>query len=350
MKLAFNLLDKGLIPDALIRAGIRRLLRQRLREITPEDSDDSHDQLTQLVESMKASPIALATDTANDQHYEVPAEFFQLVLGRHLKYSCGLWGTGAETLDQAEEAMLSVTAQRAGIENGMQILELGCGWGSLSLWLAERFPNSRILAVSNSEGQRRAIETICRHRGLTNLEIQTADMNDFHTERRFDRIVSVEMFEHMRNYQELLGRAASWLSTGGKLFMHVFCHRNSPYLFEDKGETDWMSRHFFTGGLMPTEGLLERFQDDLDLAQRWQVDGRHYEKTCRAWLARLDARRDECLELFSNVYGAENAERWLNRWRVFFLSCAELFGYRHGSEWYVSHTLWIPRATARRVA
>lgn len=349
MKAAFDLVEKGLVPDLLIRGGIRRLLKRRLREIS-DGSEAPERRLKAIVETMKASPIALATETANEQHYEVPAEFFRLVLGQNLKYSSALWPLGTKTLDRAEEEMLALTAERARIEDGMRILELGCGWGSLSLWLAEHFPTCRILAVSNSESQRRSIEETCRRHNLTNLEVQTADMNDFATDQSFDRIVSIEMFEHMRNYQQLLARVASWLAPGGRLFMHVFCHRASPYFFEDNGAKDWMSRHFFTGGLMPSESLLESFQDDMTLAHRWEVDGRHYEKTCRAWLERLDDNKAECLELFAEVYGARNAERWLNRWRVFFLACAELFGYRKGSEWFVSHTLWKAKEPARRAA
>jgi cyclopropane-fatty-acyl-phospholipid synthase len=340
MSLTFDLLDRGLVPDPVIRAGIRQLLRRRIREIEATSHASVEDRIDAVAEVMGSGPVAIETDSANEQHYEVPADFFRLVLGTHLKYSCGLWEPGTGTLDEAEAAMLELTTSRAGLEDGMDVLELGCGWGSLSLWMAERFPSSRILAISNSEGQRLTIQAACRERHLENLEVRTVDMNEFRPERSFDRIVSIEMFEHMRDYREILGRIASWLTPSGRLFVHVFCHRETPYFFEDRGPDDWMSRHFFTGGLMPSDGLLERFQEDLAITRRWRVDGRHYEKTCRAWLASLDRRRDECLAVFADVYGSSNARRWLNRWRVFFLACAELFGYRGGREWYVSHTSW----------
>jgi cyclopropane-fatty-acyl-phospholipid synthase len=297
---------------------------------------------------MDEGPIAVATAAANDQHYEVPAEFFRLVLGPHLKYSCCLWPDGVDSLAEAEAAMLALTCERAGIEDGMRILDLGCGWGSLAVWLAEHYPASQVLAVSNSHGQRAFIIERARAKGLLNLEVRTADLNDFAPAERFDRIVSVEMFEHMRNYRRLLARVASWLTPRGRLFLHVFCHREHPYFFEDKGPSDWMTRHFFTGGLMPTEDLLARVQDDLEICDRWRVDGRHYEKTLLAWLARLDAERDRVEELFAEVYGGpQEALIWRNRWRIFFLACAELFGFRGGSEWLVSHTLWQPRRTRR---
>ncbi len=337
------LVDRGALPDPVVRLGIRRLLRRRLREIGGEDDEAT----TKLLAALRTGPIAVATADANRQHYELPAEFFRLVLGRRLKYSGCYWpaGDGAVgSLDAAEEASLALTCRRAGLADGMEILELGCGWGSLTLWMAERYPSSRIVSVSNSRSQREFIEAACRERGLGNVEVVTADVNDFDPGRRFDRVVSVEMFEHMRNYRELLARIASWLAPEGRLFVHVFCHRKRPYLFENQGPSDWMTRHFFTGGLMPSADLFAAFADDLVTERRWLVDGNHYAKTARAWLANLDRNRAACREVLAGVWGEGEADRWLARWRVFFLACAELFAYRGGGEWLVSHVLLRPVA------
>ena len=337
MSLAIRLAERGLVPDPLVRAGIRGLLRQRLREETAPTPEDDRVRMEQLVADLRRSPIALEVDAANVQHYEVPAAFFERVLGKHLKYSCCLWPEGITALDAAEEAMLKLTTERTGIEDGMEILELGCGWGSLCLWIAERYPGCRMLAVSNSNPQRLFIENACRNRGISNLEVVTADMNVFSTERRFDRVVSIEMFEHMRNYERLLARIHSWMRPGGKLFVHVFCHRHLAYPFQVKGQTDWMARHFFTGGLMPSRDLLLHFQNQLELEEQWQVTGRHYEKTAEAWLANLDSARADLRELFASIYGSEQSRQWFQRWRLFFLACAELFGYNDGEEWLVAH-------------
>ncbi len=342
MKWIYSLVESGKIPDPLLRLGIRHLLRQRLRQAKGTATEA-------LIEHMRAAPIALHTDDANQQHYELPADFFRRVLGPRLKYSSCVWPDGVETLADAEEAALGLTCERARIDDGMEILDLGCGWGSLSLWMAERHPDSRILAVSNSAVQRRFIESAAADRGISNLRVVTADMNAFDpaqysaTDRRFDRVVSVEMFEHMRNYRRLLARITSWLAPEGRLFVHIFCHRNRPYLFEDRGPNDWMARHFFTGGLMPSEDIFHHFEDDLTTEQRWRLDGKHYDRTLRAWLANLDRDQDSCLRLFKETYGAANAKQWLHRWRLFFLSCAELFAYRDGQEWYVTHSLLRPR-------
>ncbi len=336
MQWIYDSVERGLVPDPLVRLGIRRLLRQRLRQLWSERT-------SALIESMRAAPIAVHAADANRQHYELPAEFFRLVLGPRLKYSSCFWPAGVDSLEAAEKAALELTCERSGLADGMDILELGCGWGSLSLWMAERYPASRVLAVSNSAAQRRFVEAAAADRAISNLEVVTADMNDFDpgAGRRFERVVSVEMFEHMRNYRRLLARIASWLAPEGRLFVHVFCHRQHPYLFEDQGPSDWMARHFFTGGLMPSEDVFRHFEDDLVTERRWRLDGRHYQRTLRAWLANLDHNRESCLRLFETTYGAA-AERWLHRWRLFFLSCAELFGYRGGQEWYVAHSLLRP--------
>ncbi len=337
MNWGIALAERGRLPEFALRSGIRRLLRGRLRQIGGGGEKAIARRREELLAAMRQGPIAVATDEANEQHYEVPAEFFRRVLGARLKYSGCYWPDGIDTLDAAEEAMLKLTCERAGVEDGMEILDLGCGWGSLSLWLAERYPASRILAVSNSAGQRRFIERRAAERGLAGLQAVTSNINDFRPGRRFDRVLSVEMFEHMRNYRQLMGRIAGWLAPEGRLFVHVFCHRERPYLFEHDGGADWMARHFFTGGLMPSADLFLEFRDDLEVEDSWLVSGRHYERTARAWQRRLESDRAAVVELFTDVYGAAGARRWYQRWRLFFLACAELFAYNGGDEWLVGH-------------
>lgn len=330
MTLVDTLLARDLLPDALLRFGIRRALGQRIRELRGADTDA-------YVRMLRESPLAVHTEAANEQHYEVQAAFFELVLGAHLKYSCSLWENGTASLDEAEAAMLGLTCKRALLADGQRVLELGCGWGSLSLWMAERYPSSTILAVSNSASQKAFIDARAASRGLRNLDVRTCDLRALTLPAgAFDRVVSVEMFEHMRNYQELLRRIALWLRPGGRLFVHVFSHSRVPYLFEDHGPADWMARHFFTGGQMPSDDLLPRFQDDLALEERWTLDGTHYRKTAEAWLDRMDAAREAVRALFDQVYGPE-ARRFHAYWRVFFMACAETWGYDRGREWLVSH-------------
>lgn len=337
------------VPDPLARWGIRRLLAGRLRrERRDRLRSNGNDPHGEILRTMRSGPVAPVPDRPNEQHYELPAAFFRRVLGPRLKYSSALWPEGVEELADAEERMLEVTASRAGLADGQDVLELGCGWGSLTLWVAERCPASRIVAVSNSTRQRRFIEAEARERGLRNVEIVTADMNAFATGRRFDRVVSVEMFEHMRDWEELLRRIRGWLRPEGRLFVHVFSHRELPYLYEDRGPADWMARHFFTGGLMPSHDLLRRFDADLEVEASWRMHGSHYTRTAEAWLSNLDAAGEALEPVFREVYGSGAARRWRMRWRLFFLAVAEMFAYGEGDEWGVSHYRLVPRAGARR--
>ncbi len=335
--LLIRIAETGWVPDAWVRMGIRRLLLRRLStEVRKAAAGDSSRLLT---EDLRRGPIAVETWEANRQHYELPPAFFRLMLGPHLKYSSCHWSSPDQTLEQAEAEMLALTCERAGIEDGMYVLDLGCGWGSLSLWVAERYPNCTITAVSNSAAQAGFIRERAAERGLLNVRVLSADINRFEPPRRYDRIVSVEMFEHMRNYEQLLARVAGWLKDGGRLFVHIFCHRRLAYLFEVEGADDWMARYFFTGGLMPSLDLLDQFDRDLRVSRQWTVDGRQYERTLLAWLGNLDARRGEVLEVLARHYGADRARVWFVRWRLFLLGCSELFGYRDGTEWMVGHHL-----------
>jgi cyclopropane-fatty-acyl-phospholipid synthase len=334
-------LDRGLIPDALLRRGIRKRLGERLARERAGGPAAQTARKMAFIESLRESPIAIETDAANEQHYELPPEFFTLCLGPWLKYSCGLWEHGARTLGDAEERMLETYGARARIEDGMRILDLGCGWGSFTRWAAKRYPKSEILAVSNSALQRRFIEGRLEEEGLTNVRVLTRDANEFDPGETFDRIVSVEMLEHMKNYQRLFGRIASWLAPDGLFFTHIFTHREVAYPFE-VGD-DWIGRYFFTGGCMPSEDLFHFFQDDLRLHEQWCVDGTHYAKTAEAWLVNLDQRKDEAMRVLAGAYGENEATKWFVRWRVFFLACAELWGYAKGTEWTVSHYLFAKR-------
>lgn len=336
------LAEHGLIPDFVLRAGIRRLCSQRLREEYVNDAVATWTRFGRCLDELRASPVAIHTDVANAQHYELPPDFFALCLGPRLKYSSCYFASGDETLAQAEDAMLELYAERAQLEDGHAILELGCGWGSLTLWMAQRYPRSRITAVSNSALQRGFIESRSHELGLTNLEVITRDVNRLELPAAgFDRVVSIEMFEHMRNYATLMQRIAGWLRPGGKLFVHIFCHRELMYPFETHGDDNWMGRYFFTGGLMPAADTLLWFQRHLQIEQQWRISGVHYARTANAWLHNQDANRSRVAAILSEAYGETRAKIWSQRWRMFWMACAELFGYRDGNEWLIGHYRFV---------
>ena len=331
-----ELAEKGIIPDYFIRQGIVRNCENRLNNENVSNIEKVSFKKQSWIQQMKESPIALVPEKANEQHYEVPPAFFENVLGKHLKYSSGYWPDGVNSLDESEESMLELSFERAQLADGDSILELGCGWGSLTCYMASKLPNSKITAVSNSKDQKEHIINRCKNQGLDNIEVVTADMNDFETENKYDRVVSIEMFEHMRNYKKLLSKISSWLNDDGILFIHIFTHRSVVYPFENQGEADWMAREFFSGGMMPSHDLLLHFQDDLIIDDVWSMLGTHYEKTSLAWVNKMDANKDSIMKIFLKTYG-DNAKLWFQRWRIFFMSCEKLFGYNNGSEWGVSH-------------
>ncbi|MDA0334924.1 MAG: cyclopropane-fatty-acyl-phospholipid synthase [bacterium] len=337
MKTAIELAERGLLPDIALRAGIRQMVARRRRAIGEPTGGSLVSNQQMFADRLAGGPIAVHTDAANAQHYEVPAGFFEAVLGPRLKYSSCYYPSEQATLAEAEEVMLALTCERAGLADGMDVLELGCGWGSLTLWMAAHYPGSAITAVSNSASQRLFIEQKARQMGLANIRIITADINDFAPPGTYDRIVSVEMFEHLRNWPLIFSRVASWMRPEARAFLHVFCHRTQPYLYEDNGQGDWMARHFFTGGMMPSDDLPRYIDSPLEVEEHWQVDGSHYERTANDWLANLDRQRGLLMPLLAATYGAADARRWLHRWRLFFIGCAELFGHRHGQEWRVAH-------------
>jgi cyclopropane-fatty-acyl-phospholipid synthase len=339
------LLESGLVPDAVIRAAIRKMLRERLAEEDAGSEAANRERRLQFIEEMNGSAIAPRADSANAQHYEVPADFFATVLGPRRKYSSALFETGARTLGDAENAMLRLTCNRARLADAQDVLELGCGWGSLTLWMAKHYPNSRITGVSNSASQRASILERAEKLGFENVTIITADMNEFAAPERYDRVVSVEMFEHMRNWQALLERVSQWLKPDGKLFIHIFTHARFAYPFEVRDSGDWIAQHFFTGGMMPSDDLLMHFAQHLRVREHWRVSGAHYQKTAEVWLANMDANKARLMPLFAATYGAKAAKKLWMRWRIFFMACAELWGYRGGNEWMVSHYLLEPAAT-----
>lgn len=336
-----DLAERGRIPDPLIRLGVRRLSAERLREEGAGDPAVFQPRLEACIEQWRSGPIAVHTDAANEQHYELPPAFFEKVLGHNLKYSCCWYDDEGTTLDAAEDAMLALSCERAGIENGQQVLDLGCGWGSVSLWIARHYPDCEITAISNSALQRGFIEGRARELALSNLQVVTCDINDFDPGRQFDRIVSVEMLEHVRNHEQVFERVARWLKPDGAFFAHVFCHREVTYPYEDRGDDDWMSRYFFTGGVMPSFGLFSRYARDLRIDRQWWVPGTHYERTSNHWLAKMDVNAAEVRAELHRHYDPAEAERWFHRWRLFFIAVAEFFGYEGGRQWGVGHYRFV---------
>jgi len=345
MQTIYKILETDYVPETLIRVGIQKMLSDKLTELhvaAPAVRQQKEDAFCQ---DLKTRPVAIKTDAANEQHYEVPTEFFRLVLGPHMKYSCALWEDGDDSLKVAEERMLKLTCERARIKNGDSILELGCGWGSLSLWMAENYPQSKITAVSNSATQKQYIDNEAQKRSLSNLTVVTANMIDFHFDGKVDRVVSVEMFEHLKNYAEMFKRIDTWLKPGGLFFMHIFTHRFYPYHYENLDGNDWLTEHFFEGGMMPSNNLPMHFQDDLMCEEKWEVSGVHYQKTAEYWLTNMKNNREEIEPILASTYGQSKVRKWWVYWKLFFLACAELWGYKDGSEWMVCHYLFRKRQT-----
>ncbi|AOP36654.1 cyclopropane-fatty-acyl-phospholipid synthase [Leptospira tipperaryensis] len=343
MKWIYDLMEKDIFPHWLIRFRIRQLLKQRLKDEDKGSLEKNQKHLMEYVNSLKKSPIAIHTGAANEQHYEVPSEFFKLVMGKHMKYSSGFWETENTSFDESERKMLEITCERAQIENGMSVLDLGCGWGSLSLYMAEKFPKSSITGVSNSKSQKKFIDGEAKKRGLKNLTILTADMNEFKIAKKFDRLVSVEMLEHMKNYERLFEKFSGFLKPKGLFFVHIFTHHKFAYAFDVIDDTDWMSKYFFTGGQMPSHDLFLYFQKDFQIQNQWVVNGSHYAKTSEAWLNGMVQNKDQVRKILSETYGADQAIKWFVYWKVFFMACAELWKFRNGEEWIVSHYLFSKR-------
>lgn len=331
------ILDNGYLPNAVIRLGIRRQLKERVEQIKANSLEDAYEKKMKFVELLRSRPIAIETATANEQHYEVVTGVLAACLGPRMKYSCALYRKGGETLAQAEIAMLESYVQKAGLKDGMTILDLGCGWGSGALYFAEIFPNSEIVAFSNSKTQKIYIDSIAKEKDLKNLRVITGNVVDYQFEKEyFDRVVSIELFEHMKNYELLMAKVERALKPGGKLFIHIFAHATSPYDFED----GWMSTHFFSGGTMPSADLLLYFQRDLKLERQWWISGTHYAKTCEDWLSKMTINKKTIWPHLSETYGEKDTAKWYNRWQIFYMACAELFAYEGGDTWGVCHYLF----------
>lgn len=340
-------MESGYVPDFIIRFGIRKLLKNRIQEL------HQHSDLNKYIQSyateLKNSPLAIMTKQANDQHYEVPTEYYDLCLGEHKKYSSCYWDESIRILEDAERKSLDISIEHAEIHDGMRILELGCGWGSLSLELARRFPNSQITSVSNSKTQKKYIDQKAQERGLKNLEILTLDLGRQESykfpQEHFDRIMSIEMMEHLRNYELFFKLLAPVMKNDAKFFIHIFNHKSHPYFFETEGADNWMGQYFFSGGQMPSRDLFDQFSSDLQVQKKWDWNGQHYQKTLEAWLERMDLFEIKIREIFAQAYGTSNVEKWFNRWRVFYMACSELFGFNKGLEWGVTHYLLTKKVT-----
>ena len=341
-----KLLARGWIPDFLLRFGVRRLLKKRIRDQKISEVEKRQQNKIDFINDLKQQPIAIKTAEANEQHYELPPDFFEEILGDRLKYSCGYWKEFmspqdcAKQLNRTEEAMLELTCSRADLEEGQKILDLGCGWGSLSIYMAEKYPCSQITALSNSAAQIDYITSLAQDKELDNLKAVTADINTYRSDNNFDRIVSIEMFEHMRNYQDLMNKLRRFLTAEGKLFVHIFSHHTYPFTYVNKSSSDWMTRYFFAGGTMPSQDLLHYFLNGFSLENQWAVSGKHYQQTLEAWLYKMDRRQKKIWPIFLEVYGEEEASKWWNYWRLFFLSCAEFFGFNGGNEWFITQYLF----------
>ncbi|EQA46442.1 cyclopropane-fatty-acyl-phospholipid synthase [Leptospira broomii serovar Hurstbridge str. 5399] len=340
MNFLYDLMERDVFPDWLIRFRIRQLLRLRLRQENRGTFEKNQEHLMEYIRTLKTSPIAVHTKSANEQHYEVPADFFKLVMGKHMKYSSGYWVSPTVGIDESERTMLQLTCDRADLSDGMSVLDLGCGWGSLSLYIAEKYPKCKVTGVSNSKSQKIFIDGEAKKKGLSNLTILTMDMNVFKTSIKFDRILSVEMLEHMKNYEVLFERLAGFLKPKGLFFVHIFTHKDYAYPFEVVDDTDWMAKYFFTGGQMPSHNLLLHFQKDFLIEDQWVVNGTHYGLTSEAWLSNMYLHRNEILRILGDTYGSDQAVKWFVYWKVFFMACAELWKYRGGEEWIVSHYLF----------
>ncbi|MCJ1285144.1 hypothetical protein MMC26_004482 [Xylographa opegraphella] len=331
------ILDGGYLPQSVIRIGIRRQLRDRINIIHSTSLEKAYQTKMEYIKLLRTRPMAIETGTANEQHYEVGTGVLQACLGPRMKYSCCLYPTGKETLGQAEIAMLETYVKKAELKDGMRILDLGCGWGSASLYLAEIFPNSRITAFSNSRTQKKYIDGQAKSKSLENLEVITGNVVDYEFEHsKYNRVISIELFEHMKNYELLMAKISRALVPGGKLFVHIFAHKTTPYDFEE----GWMSTHFFTGGTMPSADLLHYFQKDLQLQEQWWVNGRHYAQTCEDWLSKMDKNKKEIWPHLEESYGKQSTAMWFYRWEIFYMACAELFAYQGGDTWGVSYYLF----------
>ena len=334
----FNpLLARGLIPDWILRRGVRSQGKERLNMMNKVDSTKEY---SKFINEASTGNIAVNTDDANNQHYEVDSEFFKYCLGKNLKYSCCFWDENTLDLDAAEDNMLEIYSQRAQITDGMSILDIGCGWGSLSLFLAQKYPKSEITGVSNSSSQKIFIDSVASERNISNLNIITRDINDFRTEEKYDRILSIEMFEHTKNTKKLMNLINDWLNPNGLFFMHVFAHKENPYYFDRDQKNAWMAKYFFTGGMMPNHNLFKDLKSNLEYQKSWILSGEHYERTSNAWLDKMDQNKSKILSLFERSNGSSVAKRKFHFWRLFYIACAEIFGYDNGNEWVVSHHLF----------